>query len=80
MADASLYQVPDKKDMITRHKQLNKTERRTYIKYIVLQNKKSKMVFSRTCLFTVHILIVADSANNDLGHHPQTSKNPVLSI
>jgi hypothetical protein len=79
MADASLYRVPDKKDMITRHKQLNKTERRTDIKYI-LQNKKGKMVFSRTCLFTIHILIVADSVNNDLGHPPQTSKNPVLSI
>lgn len=31
------------------------------------------MVFSRTCLFTVHILIVANSTNDDLGHPPQTS-------
>jgi hypothetical protein len=81
MADASLYRVPDKKDMITRQKQPNKTARRTDIKYIVLQNK-SKMVFSRTCLFTVHILIVAYSTNDDLGHPPQTSKlvKPILSI
>lgn len=78
--DASLYRVPDKKDMITRQKQPNKTARRTDIKYVVLQNKKSKTVFSRTCLFTVHILIVADSTNDDLGHPPQTSKNPILSI
>jgi hypothetical protein len=40
MGDASLYRVPDKKDMITRQKQPNKTARRTDIKYVKLREER----------------------------------------